>query len=97
MHERHFPDLGDFAACHAAEIWLSKHGFSVGRMQGKHPRGVLFGEYDIQKWRNLRSHERASLHATLLGDMRNGPVTVRLHEDAPLYVLQAFLEGESTP
>lgn len=65
-------------ACHAAEKWCADNGYSVGRMQGPSPRGLLRGNYDIQKWRNLRSDERAALHGVMVGSMRTGPVTVRI-------------------
>lgn len=32
---------------------LEQAGFSVGRMQAHAPMGLLFGNFDIQKWRNL--------------------------------------------
>ncbi|TAM96262.1 MAG: hypothetical protein EPN45_21225, partial [Rhizobiaceae bacterium] len=65
-----FHDAGDFAAAHHAIDWLTEHGFSVGRMQSREPRGILFGCYDIQKWRNLSQADRAALHGMLVGNMR---------------------------
>ncbi|EKN01089.1 hypothetical protein MXAZACID_02249 [Acidocella sp. MX-AZ02] len=44
--------------------WCIYHGMSVGRLQRDEPRGILFGDFDIQKWRNLRPAERAALHGT---------------------------------
>lgn len=81
MSERTFtqsPDSQPFTAWHDAQRWLTERGFSIGRMQAHEPTGILFGEYDIQKWRNLSRDQRAALDATASGDFRNGPVTVRL-------------------
>lgn len=49
----------------SAIAWLEPLGFSVGRLQGPAPRGILFGNYDIQKWRNLRPADVDALHGTL--------------------------------
>lgn len=75
-----FNDAGEFAAVRAAEDWCAKHGLSVGPMQRGEPRGILFGAYDIQKWRNLRQADKDALHGMMTGDMRNGPVFLLLSE-----------------
>lgn len=67
-----------FAALYAAEAWCAARGISVGRSDGRNPSGLLYGEYDIQKWHNLNARERAVLDGTLTGDGRNGPVTVSI-------------------
>lgn len=77
-----FNEVGTFQANYAAEAWCEKHGISVGRSQGMEPRGLLFGDFDIAKWRNLNAVERSALHGTMTGDGRNGPVTVTLKDDA---------------
>jgi hypothetical protein len=63
------------AARAEAERCLVEFGFSVGRRQRGSPSGILLGDFDIQKWRNLRPHERAALHGTLQCDYY--PVTAR--------------------
>ena len=73
-----FRHEGNFAAYRAAEAWLTERGYSIGHMQRGAPCGLLHGDYDIQKWRNLSNAERAALDGTLSGDFRNGPVTIRL-------------------
>lgn len=78
-----FSDIGDFAAMRRAERFLEDAGFSVGHAQRGAPRGILYGDYDIQKWRNLNERHRAALHGVMTGDMRNGPVTVALFPSAP--------------
>lgn len=60
-----------------AIAWLEPMGFSVGRLQGPAPRGILFGQHDIQKWRNLRPADVDALHGTLQRGI------VLIWEDAP--------------
>lgn len=96
MNSRTFTDLGEFEACRKAETWLKDRGFSVGRMQGPDPRGILLGDFDIQKWRNLHRIEQEALHATMTGSMRNGPVMVALCPNAPLRVVAAFTRDLET-
>lgn len=73
----------DFADEHAAEHWLAEHGYSVGRGQRGSPRGILFGDFDIQKWRNLRTWERAGLDGQMVGG-RGGPVTITIWRHRPV-------------
>lgn len=73
-----FTGTRDFEANDKAEAWCEAHGLSVGRMQGAEQRGILLGNFDIQKWRNLNHGERMALHGVMSGDMRRGPVHVDL-------------------
>ena len=73
-----FEQWGDFAANDAAERWLSERGYSVGRMQRGAPRGVLYGDHDIQKWRNLSKPDRLALDGHLIGNFRDGPIVLRI-------------------
>jgi hypothetical protein len=73
-----FDVAGDFNAMRAAEHWCAEHGISVGRQQRGSPRGLLRGSWDIQKWRNLNAQERRDLDGTMTGDMKSGPVTIRM-------------------
>ena len=80
----------DFGDSEEAEKWLADRGFSVGRMQGKDPRGILYGDFDIQKWRNLSAEQRCFLDGWMVGDMRNGPVLVRALPMARAAAIEAF-------
>jgi hypothetical protein len=75
-----FANTGDFAAMYAAEDWCKQNGYSVGSSQRGSPRGLLRGDWLIAKWRNLTAAERRQLDGQMTGDMRNGPVTVRVKE-----------------
>lgn len=101
-----FDSPGEWKAFEDAVCWLKEAGFSVGRMQRGSPIGVLFGEYDIQKWRNLSKTDRANLDGKIIGYCREGPVTVRLtpaawariapaHTDlmVPPEALDAYFDG----
>lgn len=83
-------DGSDFSAAREAERALEAAGFAVGRGQRGSPRGVLLGDYDIQKWRNLRPQERRDLHGELTGDGRHGPITLWLRPNAPAEAVTAF-------
>ena len=73
-----FNDKGAFEAYYKAEKFLKSRGFSVGSMQAGDPIGIMFGDYHIMKWRNLRQSDRDALHGQIIGDKRNGPVTINL-------------------
>jgi hypothetical protein len=78
VYEKTFEGTEAFEAIRKAEAWLKERGYSVGTMQGPAPMGIMKGDYDIAKWRNLRPSERYALDGQIDGDKRNGPVTVRL-------------------
>lgn len=84
-----FNDAGDFAAVRAAEVFLREAGFSVGIMQAGSPRGILFGDFVIAKWRNLRPADVAALHGTMIGG-RDGPVHVVIKATAPAEAHEAL-------
>jgi hypothetical protein len=75
-----FAQPGTFEAMRAAEAWCAQRGISVGSCERGSPRGLLYGEITIAKWRNLNRRERAELHGEMTGDMRNGPVHVSICE-----------------
>lgn len=78
-----FDKTGDFEAFREAENYLKKNGYSWGSMQRDDPIGIMKGDYDISKWRNLSSKERNALDGTITGDKRNGPVTVEIYRVTP--------------
>ena len=89
-------DAGDFAAVRRAEQLLQAHGFSVGVTQRGSSRGIMFGDYIIQKWRNLNVAERAALHGILDGD-RSSDAVIEIWDPAPLEAVRALadaLEGQ---
>ena len=85
-----FTAEGDFQATLRAESALRNAGFSYGSGQRDAPRGVMFGDYYIGKWRNIKSADRAKLDGVMTGDMREGPVAVRLLDVASHEAKEAF-------
>lgn len=78
---KEFQASGTFGAITAARDWLSERGFSVGRMCCDEPMGIMKGDFDIQKWRNLSERERGSLHGRITSDdFREGGVTVEIDD-----------------
>ena len=69
----------------AAERYLTERGFSIGRRQGGAERGILLGSFDIQKWRNLSTVDRAQLHGVMQrsGFDRDTPAVVTIFAAAP--------------
>ncbi|MGB1389255.1 MAG: hypothetical protein ACPG61_10250 [Paracoccaceae bacterium] len=69
----------------AAETALRAAGFSIGRTQRTDPRGLMHGNWDIQKWRNLSCKERKQCHGI---HKRQGPpgspVLVQMNDHCPL-------------
>ncbi len=85
-------DPGDFVAVRRAEKLLTDHGFSVGTMQKPEPRGILFGDYDIQKWRNLSREDREALHGLMSGN-RDSQVSIEIHDTAPLDAVRKLADA----
>jgi len=75
-----FDGTADFEACRAAEQWCRDNGISFGPMQGPEPRGLMYGDVIIFKWRTLPVETIARLDGTMTGDMRHGPITIKIRE-----------------
>lgn len=66
-HEtKEFEANGDFGAYYAACEWLKQNGFSYGSMQRADPMGIMKGDWDIAKWRNLSVKDKKSLDGDML-------------------------------
>lgn len=85
-------DPGDFVAVQRAEKLLQEHGFSFGTMQRAEPRGILFGDYDIQKWRNLSRADREALHGFMTG-RRDSQVSIEILDSAPLDAVRKLADA----
>lgn len=55
-----------FACENNAEKYLESKGYAVGRMQSGSPRGLMKGNYEIMKWRNLDSKDKDKLDGILV-------------------------------
>jgi hypothetical protein len=69
-------------AFNAAEKALAACGMSLGAMQAGDPAGIMFGDWSIQKWRNLRQHHRRDLHGVLTGARGSNTMTITIRGDA---------------
>lgn len=93
-----FEKRDDFGAMYDAEEWLRQRGFSVGSPCRGYPRGILHGDYQIAKWRNLDRSEIIALHGVMRGnargEFRGSAVTVEIFDDAPADAIAAFKQSE---
>lgn len=95
-----------FSALTEAQAWLKACGFCFAPASNGSPIGLMFGEgWRIAKWRNLTREEIETLHGTITGDQRNGPVKVSIFYTAPAVAIAkvaspsyaiAMLAGAST-
>lgn len=67
-----------FPSEESAQKALSEAGFSLGALQRDDPRGVMFGDIGISKWRNLSQKEKDTLHGVYQRAYRDGPVEITL-------------------
>jgi len=82
--------VATFATEADAVAWLAIKGFSVGRMQAGSPRGILHGDFEIMKWRNLRPVDRAMLHGMLISGRNAIRASVAIYAGAPAEAKAAF-------
>lgn len=92
-----FAESGDFAASGAASAWLDARGFTMGSMQSDYPRAIWHGDCYVSKWRGLSESEKRSMHAVATGDMRHGPVTIKLCPGATPEAIAAFRAPDAPP
>jgi len=78
-----YDDTEDFKAFRKAEQFAKANGMIVGSMARGMPIGLadenVYGY--VAKWYNMTSEERKDLLGVIMGDKRNGPVTVILFDD----------------
>ena len=77
MEQKVFNADGDFGAYYAACEWLKQNGFSYGSMQRDDPMGIMRGDWDIAKWRNLSASDKNSPDGQMLF-ARGGKCTVSI-------------------
>lgn len=83
MEQKAFDADGDFGAYYAACEWLKQNGFSYGSMQRDDPMGIMKGDWEIAKWRNLSESDKKSLDGQM-SFVRGGKCTVSIkHELMP--------------
>jgi len=78
-----------FEALRAAEFWCAELGVSVGSMQEDAPRGLMWGEVAIPKWRSLTVQLELGLDGRMTGNMQYGPIEVEIKDPRRLYEISA--------
>ena len=82
----------DFAAYNRAVKLMKDAGFTVGQSCAHQPTACMFGKWDwVAKWRNLTRAEQKRSHAMILGDHRQGPVSIALTPACPAEGREQFL------
>ena len=72
-------DGNDWSVNRQAEALVKAAGWSIGPSDRSQCRGVLFAcGVDVAKWHTMNSVERAGCDAVVVGDGRNGPLTLTL-------------------
>jgi hypothetical protein len=81
MNKIEFQGGGTFEAMYAAQAYLTENGYEYGSTCRHEPVAVMKGDYDLpQKWKNFTAKEKKSVHGTMTGDMREGPVTITFYD-----------------
>lgn len=84
IESKEFNLAGTFQSYYAAVDWVRSMGYESGSMSYPQPIAVMKGDYysyDLpHKWKNFSSKQRRSVHGVMVGEFRNGPVTVHLFE-----------------
>ena len=69
----------EWSSKRAVEAFVNAAGWSIGPTDRSHCRGVLFRTWtSVAKWHSLSSVERAGCDAVVVGDGRNGPLTLTI-------------------
>jgi len=71
-------DKGTFMAYWAAEQWIRENGYSCGSMCSPMPTAIMKGDVHVAKWKNLTTKERNTVDGVIVGEYREGPVTIYL-------------------
>lgn len=74
-----FDDKGTFEAYHSALNWCHDNGYSYGSMQRSNPIALWLGDFIISKWDNLSKEEQNDCHGIIIGDFREGPVSIIIY------------------
>ena len=79
MEEIIFEQTGDFQALYAAQDWCRNKGISCGSSCRDMPIGLMHGDFTIAKWKNLTPKERRTVDGVITGDIRNGPIKIKMY------------------
>lgn len=82
-----FDDKEDFKAVRKAEQFAKDNGMIVGSMASDMPMGLADASvYDyVAKWYNIPNEDKRKLSGVIVGEKRNGPVTVVLFDEVDTF------------
>lgn len=84
IKQMEFKVEGTFQSMYAAQEWVKENGYDYGSSCTGMPTAIMKGDYysyDLpHKWRNFTSKQRNAVHGTMIGDLREGPVFVKIFE-----------------
>lgn len=76
-----FNESGDFQSYYKACEWLKENGYSYGSMERGEPIGLMKGDFNISKWRNLRPFEREKLDGIMTSrSFRESSVKITIYK-----------------
>ena len=78
MNKIEFNLPGVFQALYAAQEWCVHNSISYGSLCGDQPVALMYGDYNIAKWKNLTPKEKRTVDGKMTGDMRNGPIFIEM-------------------
>jgi len=77
-----FNNEGTFEAYWAALAWARAKGFEESSMSHPLPTALVKGSFEEsdlpEKWKNFKPRHAEMVDGTITGDLREGPVTVKL-------------------
>lgn len=80
--EKQFTVPGTFQSMYAAHLWLHDNGYGYGSQDAIKPTAITIGDYYAtelpHKWHNFTREQINSVAGCITGDMRDGPVFVRI-------------------
>jgi len=72
-----FSDKGTWRALRSAESYVSKLGYEYGSLCYPMPLAFMMDRYNLpEKWKNMTAKERNNVDGVIIGDYREGPVSV---------------------
>lgn len=74
-----FHKQGTFESMYAAQAWLTERGYNYGSTCATMPVAITIRPYELPwKWKNFTKEDEKSIDGVMIGDMRDGPVTIHL-------------------
>ena len=82
IQSQEFKVEGTFQSMYAAHSFLKENGYDYGSSCAMMPTAIMKGDYysyDLpHKWKNFTNAQKKSVHGVITGELRNGPVFVKL-------------------